>query len=1118
MEQPNSYQLLLNKLDSFIRKYYVNQLIRGVLLSIGAVLITFTVVTILEHNFYFGTTGRKVLWFSFLGISILAIAGWILVPLSKLFRLGKRISHNQAAAIIGSHFANVKDKLLNILQLKDQADSSGNAELVLASINQKSEEIKLVPFRRAIDLSENRKNLRFALPPLLLLLGLLFAAPSLITDSTKRLVNNGVDYERPAPFHFTLEDKDRKVVQFEDYPLTVKVDGEVLPNDVFIDVDNYQYRLTKVDQNTFTYRFNNVAKDTEFKLFSGDVRSKDYDLKVLKKPNIAGFEVKLDYPAYTGRRDETLNSVGDLVIPTGTNIDWVFNSLNTDDIRIEFSGSDQPVAATRFADDLFTHKKRALRDERYKLIVGNADLPRADSVSYGISVIPDRYPTIKVEQFQDSVETKIFYFVGEAGDDYGIRSLSFNYRLTDDRGVQGPLQSLPIAKTAGKQTRYDHLWDLNEIELKPGTELSYYFEVFDNDGVNGSKSARTNVMLYAMPTVEEFEEQEEQNNAEIKDKLQKTIEDSKDLQKDMKKLREELLQKEEVDWQTKKEMEKLMERQQNLQKDIQEAKKAFEENRKNQEEFSETDERIQEKQEKIQELFEEALSDEMKELMEQIQELMEELEKDGALEMMEDMEMNDEELEMELDRMMELFKQLEVEAEMERTIDKLEELAEKQEDLSEETEEFSEKEEQMSEQEKQAKQEELKEKQEELTEEFEKIEEQLEKTKEKNEELERPKDLGDQSEQSEEIKEDQQQSEQQMEQQQNKDASKKQKSAAQKMQEMAAGMQQQMQQQQQEQAEEDMESLRQLLENLVGLSFAQEDLMDEFEITNPNTPRYVGLVQEQFKIKDDFRLVEDSLQALSKRVFQIESFVTEKVTDIKRDMGQTMKDLENRQKPQAAEHQQRTMKSLNDLALMLSEVMEQMQQQMAAGMPGSQSCEKPGGKGGGKPSDKISEGQGELNKQMQQMKDGMKDGKGGSSKEFAEMAARQAALRKALQAKQKQLQEQGQGQQGQQLQDMIDQMDKIETDLVNKNLTNEMMKRQQDILTRLLEHEKAEREREYENKRKAETAEQFERKYPPALEEYLKKRQAEVDMYKSVSPALRPYYKSLVEEYYNSLR
>jgi hypothetical protein len=33
--------------------------------------------------------------------------------------------------------------------------------------------------------------------------------------------------------------------------------------------------------------------------------------------------------------------------------------------------------------------------------------------------------------------------------------------------------------------------------------------------------------------------------------------------------------------------------------------------------------------------------------------------------------------------------------------------------------------------------------------------------------------------------------------------------------------------------------------------------------TTVNTPRYVELTQQQYKIKDDFKLVEDSLQALA---------------------------------------------------------------------------------------------------------------------------------------------------------------------------------------------------------------------------------------------------------------
>ena len=187
---------------------------------------------------------------------------------------------------------------------------------------------------------------------------------------------------------------------------------------------------------------------------------------------------------------------------------------------------------------------------------------------------------------------------------------------------------------------------------------------------------------------------------------------------------------------------------------------------------------------------------------------------------------------------------------------------------------------------------------------------------------------------------------------------------------------------------------------------------------------------------------------------------------------------------------------------------------------------KPGGKSGksGKvPMDKISQGQKQMNGQMQQMKDAMErmkgeQGKGGDAKQFAQMAAKQAALRKALREAKQKMQEQGRGKDAQGLQEIMDAMDKVETDLVNKRLTNEMMKRQEQILSRLLEAEKAEREREFDNKRKAEAAQQAERKFPPSLEKYIKEREAEIELYKSVSPALRPYYKILVEEYFKELK
>jgi hypothetical protein len=80
------------------------------------------------------------------------------------------------------------------------------------------------------------------------------------------------------------------------------------------------------------------------------------------------------------------------------------------------------------------------------------------------------------------------------------------------------------------------------------------------------------------------------------------------------------------------------------------------------------------------------------------------------------------------------------------------------------------------------------------------------------------------------------------------------------------------------------------------------------------------------------------------------------------------------------------------------------------------------------------------------------------------------------------------------------------------------LKRQQDITTRLLEAEKSDRQRDQDEKRQAETAQQQKRSMPPALEQYIRQREAEIEQYKSVSPDLKPYYKFLVEEYYQSLK
>src|SRR5580765_1988373 len=113
----DNYQLLIRKLDEFTRKFYVNQLIRGVIYASALLLAAFLLIDVLEYLAYFSSAIRSILFFGFLGGALFVIVRWIALPLLHYFRLGKIISHEKAALIIGSHFHEVQDRLLNILQL-----------------------------------------------------------------------------------------------------------------------------------------------------------------------------------------------------------------------------------------------------------------------------------------------------------------------------------------------------------------------------------------------------------------------------------------------------------------------------------------------------------------------------------------------------------------------------------------------------------------------------------------------------------------------------------------------------------------------------------------------------------------------------------------------------------------------------------------------------------------------------------------------------------------------------------------------------------------------------------------------------------------------------------------
>src|SRR4051812_34219713 len=114
----NNYDRLISRLDAFIRKYYANQLIRGTLVLLSCLLAYILTVSVGEYFLYMPVWLRLIIVSLFIVLGAAALVIWVIIPLTKMNRLGKVIAHEQAAAIVGKHFPEISDKLLNILQLK----------------------------------------------------------------------------------------------------------------------------------------------------------------------------------------------------------------------------------------------------------------------------------------------------------------------------------------------------------------------------------------------------------------------------------------------------------------------------------------------------------------------------------------------------------------------------------------------------------------------------------------------------------------------------------------------------------------------------------------------------------------------------------------------------------------------------------------------------------------------------------------------------------------------------------------------------------------------------------------------------------------------------------------
>lgn len=1074
---------LISKIERFIRKFYLNRLIQGALIGLVLIIALFLIINGIEYFSWLPQKGRLVLLLLFiLGTLFVAIFHFA-IPVVNLIRFRKKMSDEQASVIIGKFFPEISDKLLNTIQLSNELSQNADNELLAATIEQRTEHLKPINFSDAVNLKENYKYLKiFGIAFVVLAVTLIFL-PDFSKKPAQRIFNYSQDFEKPLPFNVELSATNLEASQGKDIEFSIHVTGERIPDAFYIKSTTGIRMMNRLNTNDFRFIFKNVYQNEEFFIEGGDYRSQMINIIVRPNPTMLYYEAKLTFPKYIHRKNETLNGKTRIIVPQGTDVEFTFHTRDVETIFINDS----------ILIDNSIYKFTAIKSTKFTVSLNN-EWNSTDPIVFTVEVIPDAYPDIQVQNFHEDF-AKQTYYSGLIADDYGFTKLLYHFEV-DGKPQQSFVKNIPIDKRNTRSSFYYSI-DIDTLTLYRGDEIKAYFEIFDNDGINGPKSKRSEVFYLVLPTTEQLDSIADNTENQILDNLNQRSDELQNLRKDIEDMLRDLMSKKDLDWSDKEKMKELMEKQ----KEIQEEWRKIQEEQKELSDFIKENELSNEdlvkKQEEINKLFEEVIPDEMKKLMDEIEQLLSEMPRERMQEIMKDLKKNNEALQQMMDRNLSLLEQLKVEKDMNQLMDEMQKLAD---ELMNNTDSIS---------------------AQDAENQFNKMEQKLDSIIEKNQGLNDPFDINKDEESFDEIQEDLENAEESENSDDQENAKQQKQKAGKKIKEMAENMSSIMMGGGMDQLAEDAHLVRILLENVVRSSHAEEELMQEISVMKKDDPTVSQKISRQKEISENFVMVEDSLRKMANRQTSVKNFVFNELQVIDQQTESAMKDILELKFGSATQKQQNAMMSMNNLALMLSESLNDMESMMDG--QSTSSCSKPGKSKGkqGKPKSmkNMQDLQNQLGEQLkkmqQQMQQQQKDGTPSQSmsEELARMAAQQELIREEMQKILDEMKQNGMlGDDG--IKQIIKDMEKLEEDIVNKRITNQTIRRQKDIMSRMLKAENAQQEREKEEKRKSDEYKGPEKTHnidEIRYEESIRKQQ---DFLHTNPIEYQPFYKQKINEYF----
>ncbi|MDA0874857.1 MAG: chromosome partitioning protein ParA, partial [Bacteroidetes bacterium] len=1062
-----------------------------------------------------------------IGIPLLRHLGWL--PGREEITIARKV---------GRTHPEVGDRLLNLLQLADGRHSDSPEPFVDQAVQRLGEPLRDIDFDRIATWKTTLSVSKWASIPVLGVMILLLTAPGPFLDATHRLTHPSRDFEKPAPYALRVEPGDAELIIGGSLPVRIALTGTAPATPPLLEVRiegelrSRFINLADSSLGAWTHRFENVRYPFRYRVSSELVTTPWFDVRLVDRPLVQQLNLRLTYPAYSRIPSQALDAnVGDVTALVGTRVDVRVALAGAPSVEAELvfdSGASVPVAVDgNEASARFT----VAGSDAWSIRLRSAEgIENIDPITYRVEGLQDGGPSVTLlspGMLVDLNEDLSVGLLSHITDDFGFSRIQLHYRLSDSRfGTVSETFSqldIPIPFLTQLDQEVSFGWELSRdtpLDPVPGDVIDYYLEVWDNDAVSGAKSAQSRIYQLRLPSLAERFERLDEAEDDTEKSIEELLDEAREAREQFDELKEELLEDPEAGFHEERLLEQLQEKQDNLEESVNAVSRKMEELAQQMQDNDMVSEQTMEMFEQLQQVVEEVRTPELMDALQNLQEALQNMDLNQMQEALEQFEFSEDMYQERLERTLDLFKQFRVQQDMEEIEERAQELAETEDKLAEETakleneqkaEEASGDNEQPDE-----RNEELAQEQERASEDMKALEDKMEEVLERMQEMENmpSEDMQDLLEdtQDKEMSEQMQENAEQLRNNELQQAGQQQQDMSQQLSQMSSQMNEMQMNMQGAQMQLNIAAIRAVLEDVLTLSESQELLRLDIMDLATDSPLLREAAQQQVELLEGLAVTADSLQAIARDIPQMTRDVQQRAGDAQREMSEATGALTERAARRAAGHQRGAMTQLNELALLLSELLNQQMNGSGAGQS-NQSMEQMM-----EQMQQMGQQQQQLNQQIQQLLNDMQGSRltQDMMERLRQMGAQQEQIRNDLRqmnrnrdARNKMLGD---------LNRIADQMMETIEELQQNRVSERTAQRQQQILTRLLEASRSLEQRGEDNKREGRSAEEILRQSPAALPLNEQLERMRRDLIRALESGYSTDYEALIRRYFDLLQ